>query len=277
MSAKNVRRTWGGVLSLVLPLVVVGASAMAISYATLIDVARVNGMPLPELFPILIDVGTVACMVAAAQFRTLGINGRWLAHVTFFALSGISVFANATHALGAADLTATTLGVAIMLAATPPAALVAITHLVMKLVPDMKERERIAAASATSDPARHDATVKSSRRDTSRRDTASTSVTTATGQASQSVDVATTEKGDDDSVAHAASRETATTRQAGPGTPAPVSHASTGSWSVDARIRESLERGATPSGREVADWLGGKSTRTGQRYLAAYLERENAA
>ena len=27
----------------------------------------------------------------------------------------------------------------------------------------------------------------------------------------------------------------------------------------------------------VADWLGGKSTRTGQRYLAAYLERENAA
>lgn len=276
MSTRNVKRTWGGVLSLVVPLVVVGASAMAISYATLIDVARVNGMPLPELFPILIDVGTVACMVAAAQFRSLGINGRWLAHLTFFALSGISVFANATHALGAADLTSTTLGVAIMLAATPPAALVAITHLVMKLVPDMEERERITAASATRD-GRHDATTKSSRRDAGRLDTARTSLTMTTGDVSQPVAVATTEMGGDGDVAQVESRDSATTRQREPATPAPASRVSAGSWSVDARIRESLENGLTPSGREVADWLGGKSTRTGQRYLAAYLERENAA
>jgi hypothetical protein len=276
MSAKNVKRTWGSVMSLVLPLVVVGASAMAISYATLIDVARVNGMPLPELFPILIDVGTVACMVAAAQFRTLGINGRWLAYATFFALSAISVFANATHALGAADLTSTTLGVAIMLAATPPAALVAITHLVMKLVPDIKERERIAAASATRDGARHDAAGRASRRDVGALDNATTARPNAPTSTTQSVAVATTATDADDADTHVSANDSVA-RHRKPRTPAPAPQTSTGSWSVDARIREALEQGVTPSGREVADWLGGKSTRTGQRYLAAYLERENAA
>lgn len=277
MSAKNLKRTWGSVMSLVLPLVVVGASAMAISYATLIDVARVNGMPLPELFPILIDVGTVACMVAAAQFRTLGINGRWLAYATFFALSAISVFANATHALGAADLSSTTLGVAIMLAATPPAALVAITHLVMKLVPDIRERERIAAASATRDGARHDAAGRASRSDTRVRVNPTTSRPNATTITTpQSVAVATTATDDDDAVTDASANDHVA-RHAEPVTRAPAPHMSTGSWSVDTRIREALEQGVTPSGREVADWLGGKSTRTGQRYLAAYFERENAA
>ena len=276
MSAKNVKRTWGSVMSLVLPLVVVGASAMAISYATLIDVARVNGMPLPELFPILIDVGTVACMVAAAQFRTLGINGRWLAYATFFALSAISVFANATHALGAADLTSTTLGVAIMLAATPPAALVAITHLVMKLVPDIKERERIAAASATRDGARHGAAGRAPRRDAGARDNATTARPNAPTSTTQSVAVATTATDADDADMHASANDSVA-RHRKPLTPAPAPQTSTGSWSADARIREALEQGVTPSGREVADWLGGKSTRTGQRYLAAYLERENAA
>ncbi|GAA4045838.1 hypothetical protein [Agromyces indicus] len=276
MNAKNVKRTWGSVMSLVLPLVVVGASAMAISYATLIDVARVNGMPLPELFPILIDVGTVACMVAAAQFRTLGINGHWLAYATFFALSAISVFANATHALGAADLTSTTLGVAIMLAATPPAALVAITHLVMKLVPDIKERERIAAASATRDGARHDAAGRASRRDAGARDNATTARPNARISTTQSVPFATTATDDDDAVTDASANDSVARHGKGL-TRALAPQASTGSWSVDARIREALEQGMTPSGREVADWLGGKSTRTGQRYLAAYLERENAA
>ncbi|RXZ51889.1 hypothetical protein [Agromyces binzhouensis] len=276
MSAKNVKRTWGSVMSLVLPLVVVGASAMAISYATLIDVARVNGMPLPELFPILIDVGTVACMVAAAQFRTLGINGRWLAYATFFALSAISVFANATHALGAADLSSTTLGVAIMLAATPPAALVAITHLVMKLVPDIKERERIAAASATRDGARHDAAWRASRRDTRVRDNPTTSRPDATPTTTQSVAVSSAATAVDDAVAGASASD-AVMRHTQAATRARSPQMSKGSWRVDARIREALEQGMTPSGREVADWLGGKSTRTGQRYLAAYLERENAA
>ncbi|MDI6022629.1 hypothetical protein QBL02_03625 [Leucobacter sp. UT-8R-CII-1-4] len=119
---------------------------MAISYATLIDVARVNGLPLPELFPVLVDVGTVATMIAAAQFRLRGVNGRWLAYATFIALSAVSIVANSTHAWRAADMTVTTPWAAALLAATPPAALLAITHLVMLLVPDEKERAKLQAA-----------------------------------------------------------------------------------------------------------------------------------
>lgn len=143
--AKKPARTWAMVLSLGIPLAIVGAVAMAISYATLIDVARVNGLPLPELFPILIDVGTVATMIAASQFRLQGISGRWLAYVTFILLSGVSIVANATHAGRAADMTLTTPWAAAVLASTPPAALLAITHIVMKLIPDEKERAKLQA------------------------------------------------------------------------------------------------------------------------------------
>lgn len=147
MSAKKQpSRTWSLVLSLGIPLAIVGVSAMAISYATLIDVARVNGLPLPELFPVLVDVGTVATMIAAAQFRLRGVNGRWLAYATFIALSAVSIVANSTHAWRAADMTVTTPWAAALLAATPPAALLAITHLVMLLVPDEKERAKLQAA-----------------------------------------------------------------------------------------------------------------------------------
>ena len=143
--AKKPNRSWAMVTSLGIPLAIVGASAMAISYATLIDVARVNGLPLPELFPVLVDVGTVATMIAAAQFRLRGVPGRWLAYTTFTLLSGVSIVANATHAWRAADLTLTSPWAAAILASTPPAALLAITHLVMMLIPDEKERAKLQA------------------------------------------------------------------------------------------------------------------------------------
>jgi hypothetical protein len=145
-------RSWAEIASLLIPLVVVGIAGMAISYATLIDVATTNGLPLPELFPILIDVGTIACMVAAAQFRRNGIPGRWLAYLMFIALSMISVFANASHAVQHANPKLTAVWVACVLAATPPAALLGITHLVMALVPDTRERRRLAAARDTTPP-----------------------------------------------------------------------------------------------------------------------------
>lgn len=36
----------------VLPHLIVGSAAMTIRYATLVDVARTNGLPLPVLFPL---------------------------------------------------------------------------------------------------------------------------------------------------------------------------------------------------------------------------------
>lgn len=142
-------RSWAQILVLVVPLTIVGVSAMAISYLTLIDVARVNGLPLPELFPVLVDVGTVTCMIVAAQVRSTGRGSGVLAYLTFIGLSAISVLANMSHATRAADLLHTTLWAAMILAATPPAALLAITHLVMTLIPDERERKVLAARHAT--------------------------------------------------------------------------------------------------------------------------------
>lgn len=136
----SLKRDWWSVLSLLVPLVIVGVAGMAMSYVTLIEVARVNGIPIPELFPVLVDMGTVACMIGAAQFRRFGMPGRMYATVTFFFLSSISVFANATHASRVVDVTSTSLWITIALATTPPVTMSAITHIVVKLIPDQKER-----------------------------------------------------------------------------------------------------------------------------------------
>lgn len=124
------------IITLALPLTVVGIAAMAVSYATLIDVARLNGLPLPELFPIIIDTGTIACMVAAAQFKLRKIKGRGLAYITFLLLSAVSVAANGTHAQIAADFNHTTPLGAALIAAVPPLTLLSVTHLVMNLLPE---------------------------------------------------------------------------------------------------------------------------------------------
>lgn len=281
-AAKNQRRTWAGVTALVVPLVVVGVAAMAISYATLISVARVNGMPLPELFPVLIDVGTVACMVAAAQFRSHGINGRWLAYTTFAALSAISVFANATHAVDAADLSATTVGVAVLLAATPPAALLAITHIVMQLVPDAKEREKIAAAAAMRHPITREPVVEATpltRQRTRNKSVASrqTSSGTTSGAPQATRNLVGDATADRDDVTSPLSPRAMHDATGDTGAAGNAPTRTGASWGVDTRIREVVTAGGMPTGKEVGEWLGGKSSRTGQRYLAAFLARNKVA
>lgn len=255
-------RNWQLVLTLGVPLTIVGVSAMAISYATLIDVARVNGLPLPELFPILIDVGTVATMIAAAQFRLRGIDGRWLAYVTFIALSAVSIVANASHAWRAADMSVTTPWAAAVLAATPPAALLAITHLVMMLIPDEKERAKLQAARDKQaeaeqrqrmivQPAAAPATTPAST-----APIATASIATASTQATPS---------------QAPLRLVETTK------PAAVDQSE-----VRERILVHIaEHGEKPTGAQVGEWLG-KSYKTGQRFLqkledAGDLSHESAA
>lgn len=236
-------RPWTLAVSLGIPLGVVGAAAMAISYATLIDVARVNGMPLPELFPIVIDVGTVACMVSAAEFRRRGIGGSWLAHLTFSALSALSVFANATHAIGAANLAATTTGVAVMIAATPPAALLAITHLVMRLVPEAA----LVRTSAEQQPER-----------------LATAVQGVTAPLSTPTPVATS-----NATGARAPHEMPTIPE--PTDERPRDARASG-HDLDDRLRAAISSGTLPTGREVGAWMGGKSARTGQRYIAAFVK-----
>lgn len=235
-------RNWQLVLTLGVPLTIVGVSAMAISYATLIDVARVNGLPLPELFPILIDVGTVATMIAAAQFRLRGIDGRWLAYVTFIALSAVSIVANASHAWRAADMAVTTPWAAAVLAATPPAALLAITHLVMMLIPDEKERAKLQAARDKQAEAeqRHRVIVQPA------------AVPATTPAASVSAPAVS---------ASAASAQTAL-RLVEAEKPAAIDLGEV----RERVIAHVAEHGEKPTGAQVGDWLG-KSYKTGQRFL----------
>lgn len=236
---KKPSRNWHLVLTLGIPLTIVGASAMAISYATLIDVARVNGLPLPELFPVLIDVGTVATMIAAAQFRLRGIDGRWLAYVAFIALSAVSIVANASHAWRAADMTVTTSWAAAILAATPPAALLAITHLVMMLIPDEKERAKLQAVreKQAEAEARH------------RQSTQQLAPVPASPVAPAAVVAAVS----------------------APAAPLRLVEQDKPAAADQAEVREKVlahiaEHGEKPTGAIVGDWLG-KSYKTGQRFL----------
>lgn len=250
-------RNWQLVLTLGVPLTIVGVSAMAISYATLIDVARVNGLPLPELFPILIDVGTVATMIAAAQFRLRGIDGRWLAYVTFIALSAVSIVANASHAWRAADMTVTTPWAAAVLAATPPAALLAITHLVMMLIPDEKERAKLQAArDKQAEAEQRQRMIVQPEATPAKTPATALPLTTTPAQAPSS---------------QAPLRLVETTK------PAAVDQSEV----RERVIAHVTEHGEKPTGAQVGDWLG-KSYKTGQRFLqkledAGDLSNEPAA
>lgn len=250
---KKPPRTWTLVVSLGIPLAIVGISAMAISYATLIDVARVNGLPLPELFPVLVDVGTVATMIAAAQFRMRGVPGRWLAYSTFVLLSGVSIVANATHAWRAADLTLTSPWAAAILASTPPAALLAITHLVMMLVPDEKERLKLQAQRERAELATHRAETPGS------------------GSPRASAAAVTQHE----TVTEPAPPPPAADIPAGgepridkPSTRAAMEPVGVSRDETRERVLGYLaEHGQRPTGKDVGDWLGRKSPKTGQRFI----------
>lgn len=242
---KRPARTWATILSQAIPLSIVAVVAMAISYATLIDVARVNGLPLPELFPILIDVGSISCMISAGQFRRLGIGGRWLAYTTFAMLSCVSIVANASHAGRAADMTLTTPWIAAVLAAVPPIVLIALTHLVMKSIPDEKERAKLHAVRDAQ--ARREQTLPAVVRSESQ----------AAKQVPQTLSVATPAAIEEPRAAALRLVDAA------PRVTPEISEVE-----VEQKVLGYLEaEGKRPTGQIVGDWLGGKSAKTGQRFL----------
>lgn len=243
--AKRPARTWATILSQAIPLSIVAVVAMAISYATLIDVARVNGLPLPELFPILIDVGSISCMISAGQFRRLGIGGRWLAYTTFALLSCVSIVANASHAGRAADMTLTTPWIAAVLAAVPPIVLIALTHLVMKSIPDEKERAKLHAVRKAQ--ARREQQASVAPAEPKPAETVRRPVTSAAPVAVEEPKVTALRLVDE----------------------APQAAAEISEVDVERKVIEHLEaEGKRPTGQVVGDWLGGKSAKTGQRFLA---------
>lgn len=141
--AKKPSRSWVMVLVLGPLLAVVVVGAMLASFTALYDVARVNGVGIPALLPIVVDVGMIASNAATVYFRKLGLKGRWVAYVIFVGFVAVSVYANITHAWLAADLTQTTIVTAIVIAALFPVAQLGVTHMMLMLLPDEKERARL--------------------------------------------------------------------------------------------------------------------------------------
>lgn len=245
------------IISLGIPLIIVGVSAMAISYVTLIDVARINGLPLPELFPVVIDVGTVACMVAAAQFRLRALTGTWLAYLMFALLSAVSVAANAFHAILTADFTRTFPLIAIILAATPPVTLLAITHLVMKLIPTPKPATPIVEITPTPEPAAETTAAQD------------TTPTQTEEKPAEERAAAPEVKHDTNPTAAAATVERQDNTQ----------DAETLN-EIEAVTLEKIktyyaQHGTTPSGKQVGDWLK-KSARSGQRFMTKNFNHKTA-
>src|SRR5690606_25660032 len=173
------------------------------------------------------------------QLQLRGLSGSWLAYVGFAILSLVSVVANGTHSLMTADMTRTTPWAAALLGAVPPATLLVMTHVLMKLIPDEKERARMQARRAK-EQAKQAVIV---------RDAAPTVAPQA--PAPEPV------------------RATVAAHEAGPlrlvNEPAVLSVSDS---DVAARVAEHIAaHGAKPTGAVVGEWLGGKSAKTGQRKL----------
>lgn len=240
--AKKPARTWGMVFALGPLLAVVVIAAMWASFTALIDVARVNGVVVPALLPIVVDVGMIASNVASVYFRTLGLKGRALATVIFVGFASVSMYANITHAWLSADFSKTSIVTAVIIAAIFPAGQLGVTHMVMMLIPDQKERARLQRERQTASEA---APIAAS--ETRRSTPATTSSTTLSNTVSGNVS---------------------------PGL-APALHAVPQIEDADhtddetrRRVLEYVEaEGKRPTGTMVSQWRGGGDRRTGTRFM----------
>jgi hypothetical protein len=245
--AKKPTRTWVMVLSLGIPLVIVVLVAMLASFTALVDVARVNGVVIPWLLPVVVDVGMIGSNLAAMYFRRLGVKGRWVAELIFLSFAAVSVYANITHAWLAADLTQTTLVTAIVIAAIFPLGQLGVTHMVMMLIPDEKERMRLQAL-----------------KDRDREAHAKEAAPTRQPAAPQQTRAVEAEARLPAPAAHTPLRLVSP----------PATTASPDQKVVRDLVLDYVQsEGKRPTGALIGEWLGGKSAKTGQRFLTK-LEAE---
>lgn len=246
--AKKPMRTWGLVFIVGSPLAGIAVAAMLISFATLVDVAASAGLPFPGAFPVVVDLGMIGSMIVASQLRIRGLGGRWLANLMFAGLAFVSVVANASHSAVSADLDRMPLWAAACLGAVSPATLLGLTHLVMYLVPDEKERAKLHQMRERAEAM-------------SRRQAPTGGVPAVTAETTEVVAVpsSTTNAGMSDQ----------------PSAPAPVPLRLVNTDNFDGGDEKVLHlvldyvsrEGKRPTGKIVGDWLGGKTPKTGQRFL----------
>lgn len=252
MAKNQPGRTWSFVFMLGTPLAVVGAAAMLITFATLIDVATFAGLPFPIAFPVVVDVGMIGLMVTATQLKLRGLSGSWLAYSWFSMLSLVSVVANGTHAIMAADMTRMTPWGAALLGAVPPATLLVMTHVLMKLIPDEKERAKL---------------------QTQREKTAVAAQVLERSQVRASTHQPAPSTPSEPLPRRMTPADVSLEPLRLVGTPTLVPNAS--KEEVIQRVHQHIaETGEKPTGAMVGEWLGGKSPKTGQRLLATISESQ---
>lgn len=234
---KQPSRTWVLVISLGTPLAIVVAAAFVASFRALTDVGIVNGVQPAWLLPVVVDVGMITTNIASVLFRTRGLSGRWWANTMFGMFAAVSVFANVSHAQLAADFTRTTLLQAMVIAALFPVAQLGLTHLVMMLIPDEKERAKLQLQRERTMATPQQPSISEHRPEPQIVSQVSTPQTVP------------------------AEREPL--RLVGGATQVKAAEAE-----VAERVREHIAvRGKKPTGAMVGEWLGGKSAKTGQRFL----------
>lgn len=250
--AKKPSRTWGFVGGMSPGLLIVVVGSMAISFPTLTDVATLAGLPFPFAYPFIVDGGMLVGAVGAANKRLRGLPVR-RTYFGFAVLAIVSVVANAVHSAFAAD-PMVPIWAAAVLGAVPPATLLWATHEVMDLVPDEKERAKLQALREKSDtkpaPRHVDA-------DTAREVRPAPS-TPAPEMAPPRIAALAMTGGRDEIPAPPARTAAPESQPEGLGRDA-----------VRDRVLAYVEaEGKRPAGKLVGEWLGGKTAKTGQRFLA---------
>lgn len=128
-----------GVSRLVIILAVTGTILLALgafwlSFTTLRDLAVLSGVPAEQawIWPLIVDGVILEATISVVALRNSAKAARRFAWLLLAAGAGVSVAANITHAVVAADTRVPAL-IAALVASVPPLVLLAMTHLTVEL------------------------------------------------------------------------------------------------------------------------------------------------
>lgn len=129
----------GGVSRFVIVLAVTGTILLALgafwlSFTHLRDLAVLSGVPVGQawMWPLIVDGVILEATISVVALRNAGRAARRFAWLLLGAGAGVSVAANITHAVVAADTRVPVL-IAALVASVPPLVLLAMTHLTVEL------------------------------------------------------------------------------------------------------------------------------------------------
>lgn len=263
--AKKPSRTWGFVGGMSPGLLIVVVGSMAISFPTLTDVATLAGLPFPVAYPFIVDGGMLVGAVGAANKRLRGLP-TLRTYLGFAVLAVVSVVANAVHSAVEAD-PIVPIWAAAVLGAVPPATLLWATHEVMDLVPDEKERAKLQALRERPDSA----PVRRSEAEKKPVPERKVPERSEFGQGEVAVSAVSPTARAERPLVAAVPAAAARTE-----VPAPMGLLADATPQVlpvsDEEVRDRVvgymrKEGRRPTGKLVGDWLGGKTSKTGQRFM----------